>query len=260
MACSPGVWGRARTAPFRLDHARPRSADQLPSFGAVMLHIYHPDQDRCLISEPIFGKGMRRSTFQWKKGFSAKRGEAIQWIRGLVRISTGKAIQCRGSGHSLNRRTLKTEKLLSSSPSRKSALIISAGGEKVCTKGVFSSENSSASTGRKKFGVYQKACFQGKKKENTYTPKRLQGVCGGPLHGVLVYVDNGLLHKNEQSARRRGSRPDILVDIRSKASGRPSTSWKNKYFAADIPRRRPWQKGSPLRDVNEGREILSKIL
>ena len=38
-----------------------------------------------------------------------KRGEAIQWIRGLVRTSTGKAIQWRGSGHSLNRRTLKTE-------------------------------------------------------------------------------------------------------------------------------------------------------
>ena len=58
--------------------------------------------------------------FQWKKGFSVKRGEAIQWIRGWVRISTGKAIQWRGSGHSLNRWTLKTEKLLSSSPSRKS--------------------------------------------------------------------------------------------------------------------------------------------
>ena len=74
-------------------------------------------------SEPIFEKGMQRSTFQEKKGdFSVKRGEAIQWIRGLVRISTGKAIQWRGSGHPLNRRTLQAEKLLSSSPSRKSAL------------------------------------------------------------------------------------------------------------------------------------------
>ena len=58
-----------------------------------------------------------------KKGFSVKRREAIQWIRGLVRISTGKAIQWRGSGHSLNRRSLKIEKLLSSSPSQKSPLI-----------------------------------------------------------------------------------------------------------------------------------------
>ena len=45
-----------------------------------------------------FWKGMRRSAFQWKKGFSVKRGEAIQWVRGLVRLSTGKAIQWRGSG------------------------------------------------------------------------------------------------------------------------------------------------------------------
>ena len=43
---------------------------------------------------------------------------------GLVRISTGKAIQSRGPGHSVKRRTLKSEKLLSSSPSRKSALIV----------------------------------------------------------------------------------------------------------------------------------------
>ena len=75
------------------------------------------------INQSLFvGKGMRQSTFQWKKGFSVKRGEAIQWIRGLVRISTRKAIQWRGSSHSLNRRTLKIEKLLSSTPSRKSTL------------------------------------------------------------------------------------------------------------------------------------------
>ena len=74
-------------------------------------------------SEPIFGKGMRRSTFQWKKGFfSETGGEAIQWMGGLVRISTGKAIQWRAPGDSVNRRTLESEKLLSSSPSRKSAL------------------------------------------------------------------------------------------------------------------------------------------
>ena len=45
-----------------------------------------------------------------KKGFSVKRGEAIQWIRGLVRISTGKAIQWRAPGDSVNRRTLESEK------------------------------------------------------------------------------------------------------------------------------------------------------
>ena len=58
-----------------------------------------------------------------KKGVSVKRGEAIQWMRGLVRISTGKAIQWRAPGNSVNRRALKTEKLLSSSPFPKSALI-----------------------------------------------------------------------------------------------------------------------------------------
>ena len=40
---------------------------------------------------------------------------------------------------------------------------------------------------KQRFGVYQKACFQGKEKENTCTPKSLQGVCGGPLRAVLVY-------------------------------------------------------------------------
>ena len=39
-------------------------------------------------AKPIFGKGMRRSTFRWKrKGFSVKRGEAIQWMSGSVKRS-----------------------------------------------------------------------------------------------------------------------------------------------------------------------------
>ena len=68
------------------------------------------------------GRRCDKALFSEKKGFSVKRGEAIQWMGGLVRISTGKAIQWRGPGDSVNRRTLKSEKLLSSSPSRKSAL------------------------------------------------------------------------------------------------------------------------------------------
>ena len=71
----------------------------------------------------FLGRGCDEALFSERKGFSVKSGEAIQWIGGLKRISTGKAIQWRASGHSLNRQTLKTEKLLSSSPSRKSALI-----------------------------------------------------------------------------------------------------------------------------------------
>ena len=70
----------------------------------------------------FLGRGCDEALFSEKKGFSVKRGEAIQWMGGLVRISTGKAIQWRGSGDSVNRRTLKSEKLLSSSPSRKSPL------------------------------------------------------------------------------------------------------------------------------------------
>ena len=40
---------------------------------------------------------------------------------------------------------------------------------------------------KKRFGVYQKACFQGKRRQNVYTPKSLRGVCEGPLRAVLVY-------------------------------------------------------------------------
>ena len=70
-----------------------------------------------------FWEGGVTKDFSAKKtGLQWKWGEAIQWIRGLVSISTGKAIQWRDLGHSLNRRTLKTEKLLSSSHARKSAL------------------------------------------------------------------------------------------------------------------------------------------
>ena len=79
---------------------------------AAIFASRHQDQSRFL------GRGCDEALFSERKGFSVKRGEAIQWTRGLVRISTGKAIQWRGSGHSLNRRTPKTEKLLCSSTSQ----------------------------------------------------------------------------------------------------------------------------------------------
>ena len=44
-----------------------------------------------------------------KRVFPMRRGD-IQWMRGLIRISTGKSNQWRGLGHSMNRQTLKTEK------------------------------------------------------------------------------------------------------------------------------------------------------
>ena len=64
----------------------------------------------------------RRSTFQWKKGLFSEKGGGNSGTGGLVRTSTGKATQWSGLGPSVNRRILKTAKLLSSSPSRKSAL------------------------------------------------------------------------------------------------------------------------------------------
>ena len=64
----------------------------------------------------------------------------------------------------------------------------SSEGKNVYTKGVFSSENSSASTGKKEVWCIPKSLFSREKKERkTYTPKSLQGVCGGPLRRALVY-------------------------------------------------------------------------
>ena len=86
-----------------------------------------------LESEPIFGKGMRRSTFQWRKGFFGEKGGGNSVNKGFGKDFYRKGNQWRASGHSLNRRNLKTQKLLSSSPSRKSALI--SGPPKKCEKG-----------------------------------------------------------------------------------------------------------------------------
>ena len=61
------------------------------------------------------------------------------------------------------------------------------GGSKVYTKGVFSSENSSASTSKKEVWCIPKSLFSREKKENTYTAKSLQGGRWGPLRAVLLY-------------------------------------------------------------------------
>ena len=74
-------------------------------------------------SEPIFGEGMRRSTFQWKKGLFSEKGGGNSVNEGFGKDFYKEGIQWRAPGHSVNRRTLKTEKLLSSSPSRKLALV-----------------------------------------------------------------------------------------------------------------------------------------
>ena len=56
------------------------------------------------------------------------------------------------------------------------------------TPKVFSAlKTQAAQQAKQGFGVYRKACFQRKRRKNAYTPKSLQGVCGGPLRAVLVY-------------------------------------------------------------------------
>ena len=49
------------------------------------------------------------------------------------------------------------------------------------TKGVFSSESSSASTGKKRFGVYQKACFQRKGRKTHIHQRAFKVVVGDPF-------------------------------------------------------------------------------
>ena len=60
-------------------------------------------------------------------------------------------------------------------------------------QGVFSSGNSSASTGNSRGLVYQKACFQGKKEENTYTPRASKLFVGNPFAQCWC-IDLGLLY------------------------------------------------------------------
>ena len=56
-----------------------------------------------------------------------------------------------------------------------------------------------ASTCHERFGVYhQSFCFlKGKRRQTTYTPTSLPGVCGGPLGTSLVYRDSGFLKQGK---------------------------------------------------------------
>ena len=79
-------------------------------------------------------------------------------------------------------------------------------GKKVYTKGVFSSENSSASTGKKEAWCMPKSLFwreNFKRREKTYTPKSLPGVCGGHLFAQHWCINFGLL-KHKKSWKKSG--------------------------------------------------------
>ena len=52
---------------------------------------------------------MRQSRNQWRKAPFTESRQGIQWMKALVRTSTGKAIQWRGFGHSVNRWIWKIE-------------------------------------------------------------------------------------------------------------------------------------------------------
>ena len=80
-------------------------------------------QSRSFVRSWFLGRGSDEAPFSEEKVLFSEKGGGIQWKGGLVRISTGKAIQWRGPGHSVNRRTPKIEKLLSKSTSQKSAPI-----------------------------------------------------------------------------------------------------------------------------------------
>ena len=68
------------------------------------------------------------------------------------------------------------------------------GGKKAYTKGVFSSENASASIGKKKrFGVYHKACFHGKKRRIIHIHQRAFKVFVGDPFAQHWCIDFGLL-------------------------------------------------------------------
>ena len=62
-------------------------------------------------SSRFLGRGCDEALFSEEKVSSVQRGESIQWMRVSARISSGKAIQWRGPGHSVNRRTLKKWKV-----------------------------------------------------------------------------------------------------------------------------------------------------
>ena len=131
---SKEIWsksqGNTRNAFFehqRVATGRPKSQ---PLFGALHLGLSSKTNAFWNVAQPlersrtypsrVLGRGCDEALFSTKMGFSIKGG------RHSVNDGFGKDFYIKGksvkrSGHSMNRRALKTEKLLSSSPSRKAA-------------------------------------------------------------------------------------------------------------------------------------------
>ena len=82
---------------------------------AQLLFSRHQDETwefgSALSLSRFLGRGCNEALFSKERAFQWKGGRQFSEWGGLVRISTGKAIQWRGPGDSVNRRTLKTEKV-----------------------------------------------------------------------------------------------------------------------------------------------------
>ena len=73
-------------------------------------------------SEPIFGKGMRRSTFQWKKGVFSEKGGGISVNQGFGKDFYRKSNSVKSFGPFTELPDSENWKVAASSPARKSAL------------------------------------------------------------------------------------------------------------------------------------------
>ena len=72
----------------------------------------------------VLGRGCNEEEISEEQRLFTEWGQGIQWMKALVSYSTGKAIQWRGFGHSVNRRTLWNWNLPRSSPSQISAHMV----------------------------------------------------------------------------------------------------------------------------------------
>ena len=83
----------------------PRSSSHIGPWLKTTRTAMH---NRILYLEPSFGgRGCDEAEINEEKRLFTEWGPGIRWMKALLRNSTAKAIQWRGSGHSVNRRTPK---------------------------------------------------------------------------------------------------------------------------------------------------------
>ena len=90
----------------------PQIAWKLPKItwrGPILLHKKGWAFAHLRFWNGVWGRGCDEAEISEEKRLFIEWGQGIQWMKALVRNSTGKAIQWRGLGHSVNRRTLKIE-------------------------------------------------------------------------------------------------------------------------------------------------------